>query len=101
MKINFNVNAVDFNGNEIKVNDKPLSVSEEICKTLFYAGNVGNEHLTNEEKYLAYKIGRKIASGDQEYTAEELAFIKRMTGATMSAGLFGIVFDLIEGSERK
>ena len=38
--------------------------------------------LTPEEhnEYLAYKIGRKIASGDQEYTAEELAFIKRIQG---------------------
>lgn len=101
MKVNFNVNAVDFSGKVIEVNDKPLSVSEEICKTLFYAGNVGNERLSNEEKYLAYKIGRKIASGEQEYTAEELAFIKRMCGNTMSAGLFGIVCDIIENVENK
>lgn len=98
MKVNFNVNALDFNGNEIKVNGNPLNVADEIQKVLFYAGNNGTR-LNNEEKYLAYKIGRKVAAGETDYTTEELTFIKNEAGCTMAAGLYGFMCDLIENNK--
>lgn len=96
MKVNFNVNVTDFNGNEIKMNGKPVVISEEIQKVLFFAGNTGNSHLTNDEKYTAYKIGKRLAGNETEYTSEDLSFIKRMAGTSMAAGLYGFLCDLIE-----
>ena len=99
MKANFNVNAVDFSGDEILLNGKKVNLSEELQKSLFFAGN--NTRLTPEEKYLAYKVGRKLASGSDEYTAEECSFIKKIAGDTMAAGLYGSIVDIIEGESNK
>ena len=85
MKVNFNVNAVDFSGNEIKLNDEFVNMSDEIQKILFFAG--AGDGMSNEDKYLAYKLGRKIANNEQEYTAEELSFIKAQAGKTLAAGV--------------
>ena len=77
MKVNFNVNALDFNGKEIKLNE-----------------------LNNDEKYLAYKIGKKLAQGAEEFSAEELAFIKEQSSLTLAAGMYGFLVDLIENGNK-
>lgn len=100
MKVNFNVNALDFNGNEIKLNGKEVNMSEEIQKIMFFAGNNGGRQLNNEQKYLAYKIGKKVAQGDTEYSAEELAFIKEQSALTLAAGMYGFLVDLIENENK-
>jgi len=97
MKVNFNVNVTDFSGQEIKVNGKVVVIADEIQKILFFAGNNGTR-LSNDEKYFAYKIGRKIASGEQEYSTEELSFIKAQSGDTLAAGVYGFLCDLIESN---
>ena len=96
MKVNFNVNAVDFSGNEIKLNGESVNMSDEIQKILFFAG--AGDGMSNEDKYLAYKLGRKIANNEQEYTTEELSFIKAQAGKTLAAGVYGFLIDLIEGN---
>lgn len=100
MRANFNVNAVDFSGKEILINGKKVNLSEELQKSLFFAGNNATR-LTPEEKYLAYKVGRKLASGSDEYTTEECSFVKKIAGDTMAAGLYGAIVDIIEGEESK
>ena len=96
MKVNFNVNVTDFNGAEVKVNDNVVSIADELCKIMFFAGT--GDRMSNDEKYLAYKIGRKIANNEQEYTAEELAFIKDQAGKSLAAGVYGFLIDTIEGN---
>ncbi len=96
MKVNFNVNVIDFNGAEVKVNDKVVVMSDELCKIMFFAGT--GDTMSNDQKYNAYKIGRKIANNEQEYTAEELAFIKDQAGKSLAAGVYGFLIDTIEGN---
>ena len=98
MKVNFNVNALDFNGKEIKLNGQEVNMSDEIQKIMFFAGNNGGRQLNNDEKYLAYKIGKKLAQGAEEFSAEELAFIKEQAGKSLAAGVYGFLIDIIEGN---
>ena len=100
MKVNFNVNALDFNGKEIKLNDQEVNMSDEIQKIMFFAGNNGGRQLNNDEKYLAYKIGKKLAQGADEFSAEELAFIKEQSSLTLAAGMYGFLVDLIENGNK-
>ncbi len=95
MKVNFNVNLVDFFGRELQSpTGEKLSLKEELLKILFSFGS--NGAFSNEEKYEAYKIGRKISAGKQDFTAEELAFIKTNAGKGMTAGAYGQLCDVIE-----
>ena len=98
MKVNFNVNALDFDGNEIKMNGKEVNMSDEVQKIMFFAGNTGGRQLSNDEKYLAYKIGKKLAQKETEFSAEELSFIKEQAGHTLAAGVYGFLIDTIEGN---
>ena len=100
MKVNFNVNALDFSGNEIKLNGKEVNISDEIQKIMFFAGNNGGRQLDNEAKYLAYKIGKKLAQNETEFSAEELAFIKEQASLTLAAGIYGFLVDLIENENK-
>lgn len=96
MKVNFNVNVTDFNGVDIKVNGMEVNMADELQKIMFFAG--AGDGMSNEDKYIAYKLGRKIANNDQEYTAEELSFIKLHAGKTLAAGVYGFLIDTIEGN---
>lgn len=97
MKVNFNINLVDFFGRELVLpGGGKLSLKEELLKILFSLGTKGD--LSNDEKYKAYQIGRKISSGKQDFTAEELTFIKAQAGPGMTAGAYGQLCDVIEGN---
>lgn len=99
MKVNFKVLAIDFTGNPVKIMNKEVCVAEELEKSLFFYGSSG-DNVSGDNKYMAYKIGRKLSNGDSDYTAEELAFIKEIAAKTLAAGLYGQIVDLIEGCQR-
>lgn len=97
MKVNFNINLVDFFGRELVApGGEKLSLKNDLLKILFSLGSTGS--LGNEDKFKAYQIGRKIASGKQDFTTEELSFIKAQAGPYMTAGSYGQLCDVIEGN---
>lgn len=99
MKVDFNVNAKGFDGKDLLVmNEKGLLVkvnmSDKIQEVLYFIGNDVN--VDNDVKYKAYKIGMKLATGNQDFTTDELAFIKDQVGRKVVAGIYGQLCDLIE-----
>lgn len=92
MKVNFNQSFKDFKGNEIGV-----MISDEIGKVLFNLSTSNKTPLSADEKYMAYKLCNKVCSGETEVSAEEAAFILRVSGEFLTAGAYGQVRDLIEG----
>lgn len=97
MKVNFDINLVDFFGHELTApGGKKLSLKNDLLKVLFSLGSSGA--MSNEDKFQAYKIGRKIAAGKKDYTAEELSFLKAQAGQFMTAGAYGQLCDVIEGT---
>lgn len=99
MKVNFNVPVRAFNGEEMRTNDGrggsvPVVLSHEIQKALFMFGKDGG--VSNDDKYRAYKIGSKLAVGLDDFTAEELAFIRDNIGVNFVAGVYGQICHVIE-----
>ena len=91
MKVNFNQSFKDFKGNEIGV-----MISDEIGKVLFNLSTSNKTPLSADEKYMAYKLCNKVCSGETEVSAEEAAFILRVSGEYLTAGAYGQIRDLIE-----
>lgn len=98
MKVNFNVTATDFCGKPLMMFGKEVDLAEELSKSMFFVGSNG-DNVSPEDKYLAYKIGQKLANGDTTYTTEELTFIKNTAAKTLAAGVYGQVVDIIEGGK--
>ena len=92
MKVNFNQSFKDFKGNEIG-----LMISDEIGKVLFNLSTSNKTPLSADEKYMAYKLCNKVCNGETEVSAEESAFILRVSGEYLTAGAYGQIRDLIEG----
>lgn len=100
MRINFNQPFNDFKGNEVKVNGKPVLISDEIGKILFNLGMNGNTPLNADEKYMAYKLCNRLNTSDiMELTSEESAFIVKACGEHLTAGAYGQLRDLIENNK--
>lgn len=99
MKVDFNVNAKDFRGREILVNGAngspaTVNLSDKIQEVLYFIGNDANADI--DVKYKAYKIGVKMGAGCQDFTVDELAFIKKQVGDKVVAGIYGQICDLID-----
>ena len=92
MKVNFNQSFKDFKGNEIGV-----MISDEIGKVLFNLSTSNKTPLSADEKYMAYKLCNKVCGESAEISAEESAFILRVSGEFLTAGAYGQIRDLIEG----
>lgn len=93
MKVNFNQSFKDFKGNKIGV-----TIADEVGKVMFNISTTGNNPLSADEKYMAYKLCNKMcAEGETEINADEAAFIVKVCGEYLTAGAYGQVRDLIEG----
>jgi hypothetical protein len=94
MKLNFNRHFLDANHNETSV-----VISETLRLILFGAKEDEKLPLNADEKYLAYKLMQKLVPNAQEVdiTVDEAGFLKKVAGASLVAGAYGQVHDLIEG----
>ena len=103
MKVNFNKEFVDCFGNPImeKKNgqDVPLKVRERLALSLFNLSTLGGHPLSQEEKYTAYSLSKRIACtpSEVELSTEEASFLKRVCAELLSAGAYGLICDIIEG----
>ena len=94
MKCNFNTILVDAKGNPVVQDGEPLTSKTIICPILFSAG----EGYTQEEKYKAYRIMRKIEDTDEvELTSEEVTLIKKIIAPQLSVGAYGQIVEILEG----
>lgn len=96
MKVNFNVPFLNYKGEETKE-----LISDKIAEALFGAGTQGNQ-ISNENKYKAYKLCRKIgeATCEVEISSEEATLIKDVCANYLVAGGYGQIHELIEGGDK-
>ncbi len=97
MRVNFNQPFRDCYGNGI---DAEKSIGDALCVQLFSVSKIGGRDLSADEKYMAYKLCKRIAGRevDVEISAEEAAFIKQLAAQIYSAGAYGQIVDLIENN---
>lgn len=98
MKVNFNVECKDWKGNALTVVEdgekKPVILKERVMELLYFYGS--NGQVSNDKKYKAHKIFKKLERGEEDFTTEELALIKEIAGNGLVAGVLGQLYDLIE-----
>lgn len=103
MKVNFKQEFVDCFGKTIteKKNgqETPLQIWESLARTMFNLSLLGGAPVSQDEKYTAYSLSKRIAGNpsEVELTTEETSFLKRVCTEQLSAGAYGIVADIVEG----
>lgn len=104
MIINFKKNFVDSFGCPITEVKNGVITAQEIWRflaaTLFSITSLGKVPLSNDKKYMAYCLSRRIAANPVavECTTEEASFIKDVCSEVLNAGGYGQVVDLIENN---
>ncbi|MDR2773931.1 MAG: hypothetical protein LBC19_04170 [Tannerella sp.] len=95
MKIDFKKSFTGHDGETIGMIDEHLRL------VLFSADSSDRFMLSAEEKYLAYKIGKRLLEegGNIDLTVEEAGFIKKVCSFGLRAGAYGQLIDLIEGCQ--
>lgn len=101
MKVNFNIECKDWKGSPLTevVNGvtSPVIMKDRIMEILYFYGSTGQ--VSNDKKYKAHKILKKLEKGEEEFTTEELSLIKDIAGNGFVAGMVGQLYDLIELSK--
>lgn len=95
MKVNFNVPFKNYKGKETNE-----IVGEKVAEALFCAGS-NSDKISNENKYKAYKICRKISEAicEVEISTDEATLIKEICAGYLVAGGYGQICELIEGEK--
>lgn len=101
MTVNFNCEFTDCFGNAIPgtTRGEAIKIGAALCQTLFNLSTLGGTMVSQEKKYMAYRLSLRISECPEavELTAEEASFLKEVGAEAYSAGAYGRIADLIEG----
>lgn len=94
---NFNVPALQLNGEEIVENGKPILLKDVIADML--CGNYQDEAqtLSGLDKYKRAKLAAEIYDGNNNFEIEELAMIKEIVGKRGLIFVVYQIFNIIDG----
>lgn len=100
MKVNFNANFMDFDGQQMLINGKPVCIGRIVAQCLFGGSNIrqtGNTQVDNDKKMQAYNLCMRVmnARGEIDITAEEAVLIKEAVSG-LTPGCFAQIVKLIE-----
>lgn len=100
MKVNFNVDFKDFDGNKLLINGKPQCVAGIVSQCLFNGTSIkptGNIQTDNGKKLQAYSLCMKIMGSDREtdITSEDAVLIKESVEG-LTPGCYSQIVELIE-----
>lgn len=100
MKVNLSKYFTDAQGNPVIVAGKPQVIGEHLCFALFNLTQVHGAPATPEQKYMAYKLCKRIQAdaSNVELSTEEGTFLKELAAEVLSAGGYGQVVDIIENN---
>lgn len=100
MKFNLNKYITDMDGNDIKENDKSVSMKRVIVDALV-ANFMDEPALSGEEKFkrgaLAHKIHTTPAGKSVDLTAEETSLVKNLVGKYSTPLVVHQIYNKIEG----
>lgn len=96
MKVNLNRKFRDFKGNETKE-----VIADKVAEALYTAGAIPEWPIRREDKFRAYKLCQKIicSEGIIEIESEDATLIKSVCANFLTAGAYGQIHELIEGSK--
>lgn len=101
MKIDFNVELRDVNGEELIAIQQggnigmTINAAKLLSDTLFTGVN---DFLSFKEKLIAYRLAKKVLEPN-EYEQQETYVLLKVAYKTLSTGIFGQINDLVKGKE--
>jgi hypothetical protein len=105
MKVDFNKILATHTGTPALISapngvNIPVTASAHIQEILFASGIDNRYSMSAEQKYMAYRISRKLydAKDAVDITVEEANLIKEIAGAFCASGIYGQICDIIEGN---
>lgn len=99
MKIDFNVELKDVNGEEYIVMQQggnigmTINAAKLLSETLFTGLN---DFLSFKEKLIAYRLAKKVLEPN-EYDQQEIYVLLKVAYNSLSTGVFGQINDLAKG----
>lgn len=116
MKVNFNTPFKNYKGEDMQkevevLRDgknakelQPVLIADILAQNLYNGEGIertGNAGKDNEAKFKAYQLCHRIfnASDAVDLTAEEALLIKQVSAASLTAGAYGQIVELLEGKE--
>lgn len=114
MQVNFNVPFKNYKGEAMQkevetirdgkkvVEKQPVLIADILAQNLYSGEGIektGNAEKDTENKFKAYKLCHRIfsASGPVDLTAEESILVKQVSAASLTAGAYGQIVELLEG----
>ena len=95
MKVNFNTNFRDFDGQQLLIDGKPVCIGRIVAQCLFGGSNIRQ---TGNAQMQAYNLCMRVMNAHSEIdiTAEEAVLIKEAISG-LTPGCFAQIVKLIEG----
>lgn len=99
MKVNLNRPFLDYRHNPIGNENEKMK--DLLCVRLFSASTCGENPMSAEQKYTAYKLCNKINDrpDEVEMDRDERKLLLDICAESLSAGAYGQLADLLDGSE--
>lgn len=95
-KYNFDRPFVGLDGKPLLVKGEAVIMSERLGFILFNLSSMNNQLISQEKKYQAYKLMRKIqAGGEIELSQDEKEIIKDAASDAFSVGAYGQIIDIL------
>ena len=95
-KYNFDRPFVGFDGKPVLEKGEPVIISERLGFILFNLSSMNNQLISQEKKYQAYKLMRKVqAGGEIELSQDEKEIIKAASSESFSVGAYGQIVEIL------
>lgn len=107
MKVNLNKNLLDFEGKEaielVNGKERKKSLREMVSEALYAAGMNSQKGIDMQKKLKAYKMLQQIINnrGVLDIETEDATLLKEVCAEFFTAGVYGQIYDLIEGGNKE
>lgn len=105
MRVNFNVQLKDFDGQPM-VDEKgnPLVIRNLVGKSLFVGNGIkktGNADIDEDNRFKAYLLSQRVmaSTGEIDLSPEELVLIKQSASTFQGAGVYAQIRELVDKKE--
>jgi hypothetical protein len=97
MKVNFSAPLVGLDGKALQEGNAPPLTLGKACEMALVAATPQSQSETGEEKYKAWKLAQRVASGEHDISPEDASYLKLKIGHFFTTAVVGPAYDLLNG----
>ena len=96
MKVNFKETFKDIEGNEI-LDDGKATTLQTVAINALMATYTDEQNLSGEDKLKRWKMSQRIFGGEEDFSIEDVALLKKLIGKAYSTIIVGQAYEMLEG----